>query len=660
MFTPEVIEGELLKVPSPKRTEAANVSRFISGFAAESIPASSYENLWDWSIQNPDEFWTAIWNFAEVKSHVEPTTVRIGAMPSATWFPGVSLNYAERALNRRDLHPAIIACSEVGTEEITYAVLVERVRKVAAGLRKLGVSRGDRVAAYLPSRIETVVAFLATASLGAIWTICSPDLGSQSVLDRFQQIEPKVLITVPNYLFGGRTFDRSRELGELVNGLPSLTATVLLSIEGTPDVDFETIGWDSLEADTDEALVFERVPFDHPLWVVYTSGTTGPPKSIVHGHGGIILEHHKLLRLHLDLSADDRFFWFTTTGWVMWNIVVGGLLVGMTIILYDGSPTSPTSEQLWDVTARTRATFFGSSAGFIHAAVKEGQVPTRDRDLTRLRSIGITGSPLSPAAHRWLYRVLGDELFVASISGGTDVCTAFIGASPLLPQRAGRLQAACLGVAAACFDENGAPVIGQVGELVVTQPIPSMPVRFWNDPGGKRYRQSYFDDFPGVWRHGDWVSFEDDGSSVIYGRSDATLNRGGVRMGTSEFYNVLDTMPEIQDCVVIDTTAAGTQTGQLILIAVLGTNIQWDDGLRNRITTRLKTALSPRHAPDAIFTIESLPHTLNGKRLEVPIRRLFLGQPLTSTVDVAAVDSLDALRSIDELAQAWLAQQREV
>ena len=415
------------------------------------------------------------------------------------------------------------------------------------------------------------------------------------------------------------------------------------------------VEWSSLLAATDTPLTTAAVPFDHPLWVVYTSGTTGRPKSIVHGHGGVMLEHHKLLRLHLDLTADDRFFWFSTTGWVMWNIVIGGLLVGVPIVIYDGSPTHPGPERLWDLAADTRATFLGLSAGFIHNAMRADHHPRSGRDLSAVRSVGVTGSPLAAAGYGWLLDRLGGDVFIASISGGTDVATAFVGCTPTLPVRAGSLQAACLGVDAVALDEAGNPVVGATGELVIRQPIPSMPVRFWGDDDGERYRSSYFDVYPGYWRHGDWVRFDPDGSCVVFGRSDATLNRGGVRMGTGDFYSVLDAMASVADAIVVDTTSAETPDGRLVLIVQPADGVVADDTFAAAIRSALRTALSPRHNPDDIVVVERLAHTLNGKRLEVPAKRLFMGVSLDEAVDASAVDDPEALRMLADAATAWRA-----
>lgn len=648
----DVREGDLLWSPSPERIARANVTGFARHAGRDGAEADPGE-LWRWSVEQPEEFWEQLRSWARIDLAGAGPVLDDAAMPGATWYPGASLNYVDQVLAHDGDRPALVAVDEGGGEVVvTYAQLVDQVSRCAAGLRRLGVGRGDRVAAYVPNRPEAVVAFLATASLGAIWTACSPDFGSRSVLDRFGQVGPTVLLAVTCSTFAGQVHDRAEVVRELADGLRATLRAVVCLDDGDLAAP-STIRWDELLGEH-APLEVEPVPFDHPLWVVYTSGTTGLPKSIVHGHGGIVLEHHKLLRLHLDLDDGDRLFWFTTTGWVMWNIVVGALLIGASAVLYDGSPAHPDTDRLWEVAARSRATFCGLSAGYVHASQRSGRLPGATHDLSAVEGIGVTGSPLSPSANAWLYEAVGPDAFVASISGGTDVCTAFVGSLPTLPVRAGHLQHACLGVAATSYDEAGREVRGTVGELVVTAPMPSMPVGFWGDDGPERYRSSYFEAFPGVWRHGDWVRFDDDGSCVVLGRSDATLNRGGVRMGSSEFYAVLDTIDEISDCVIIDTTSAGDEAGRLVLLVVVDREL--DEALTARIRASLRSSLSPRHVPDDIVPVAALPHTLNGKRLEVPIRRLFLGAPVAGTVDPSAIDDPAALAEVAALAARWRAQ----
>ena len=560
-------------------------------------------------------------------------------MPGASWFPGAELSYAEHALARRDDHPALIARSETRglehTTTVTYAELARQVAALRAGLIRLGVTRGDRVVAYLPNIPETVVALLATSSLGAIWSSCSPDFGTRAVVDRFSQLEPKVLLALDGYRFGGRDFDRTNELAEIERALPSLRATVVLPYlrpDATPARAGSRMSWAELASDP-APLQFTQLPFEHPLWVLYTSGTTGLPKGLVQSQGGILLEHLKSLALHQDLGADDRFFWFTTTGWMMWNYVLGILPLGGTAVIFDGSPAYPDMRTLWHFAADVGVTYFGTSAAFIQACMKATVALDRDA-LARVRAVGSTGAPLSPQGFTWIVDALGRSLPVGSVSGGTDVCTAFLQSCPLLPVRAGELQCAALGAKVEAYSAEGKPVVGEVGELVITRPLPSMPVHLWNDPDGTRYRASYFDVFPGVWRHGDWIRFNTDGSSVIYGRSDATLNRGGVRMGTSEFYRIVENLPDVKDSLVVEV---GGDDAELVLFVVLEPNVTFDDALRRRINETLRRELSPRHAPDRILAVPEIPKTLNGKKLEVPVKRLLMGQPLAGAVSEGSV-----------------------
>src|SRR5688572_29717155 len=600
----------------------------------------TYQDLWRWSVTDLDAFWSSIWDFFKVRSSRRYESV-LGrdTMPGASWFPGAELSYAEHALARRDDHPALIARSETRgldqTTTVTYAELARQVAAIRAGLIKLGVKRGDRVVAYMPNIPETVAALLATSSLGAIWSSCSPDFGTRAVVDRFGQLDPKVLFVVDGYRYGGRDFDRTQEIADIERSLSSLKATVVLPYL-RPDAPPRSASRMSCAELASESapLEFAQLTFEHPLWVLYTSGTTGLPKGLVHSQGGILLEHLKALALHQDLGADDRFFWFTTTGWMMWNYMLGVLPLGGTAVLFDGSPAHPDLETLWRFAADAGVTYFGTSAAFIQACMKAGVAPGRAGDLGRVRAVGSTGAPLSPEGFTWIVKALGRSVPVGSVSGGTDVCTAFLQSCPLLPVRAGELQCAALGAKIEAYSEDGAPVVGEVGELVVTRPLPSMPLYLWNDPDGTRYRESYFDMFPGIWRHGDWIRFNEDGSSVIYGRSDATLNRGGVRMGTAEFYAIVEGLPEIKDSLVVEV---GDDNAELVLFVVLAPEVTLDDPLRKRINDGLRRALSPRHTADRIFAVPEVPKTLNGKKLEIPVKRLLMGKPLAGAVSEGAV-----------------------
>ncbi len=553
-------------------------------------------------------------------------------MPGAEWFPGTSLNYAEHIFRGKDPAKLAIQHAAEGADlaEITWGELEERVATFAAGLRSLGVERGDRVAAYLPNSPEAVVGFLAAASIGAIWSSCSPDFGARSVIDRFAQIEPKVLLAVDGYTYGGKPFDRMDIVKGLEAEMPSLEHTVLvpyLDRGADPARLAHGIAWSDVAAKgAGAALEFDRVPFDHPLWVLYSSGTTGLPKAIVQGHGGILLEHLKKMHLHVDAQDGDRIFWFTTTGWMMWNFLVSMLLTEASIVLYDGNPGHPTLDTLWDLAAEAEITTFGTSASFLASCMKAGIEPSQGRDLSRLGAVGSTGSPLAPEGFEWVYEHVGRDTWLFSTSGGTDVCTAFVGGVPLLPVYRGELQARALGCAVEAWDEDGNALVGEVGELVITKPMPSMPVFFWSDPDGERYRSSYFEMYPGIWRHGDWIEITERGTAIIYGRSDSTINRGGIRMGTSEIYRAVLSLDEITDALVVDVPRPGTE-GWMPLFVVLREGETLDDELIKRIAARVREDCSPRHVPNEVHEVAEVPRTLSGKVLEVPVKRILMGTP---------------------------------
>jgi acetoacetyl-CoA synthetase len=648
---PAVREGELLWAPSQARQEGSRMAQYLRWLERErGLCFADYASLHAFSVRDLGAFWQSIGDYFGVGATRTAATAVTGVMPHVRWFEGAALNYAEHALRRRDDHPAIVFRSESGERsELSYAELSRLVARARSGLLRLGVGRGDRVAALAPNRPETLVLFLAAASLGAVFSSCSPEFGVGSVLDRFRQIEPKVLLATDVYVYGGKRFDRKQELDAIRAGLPSLGAVVRLGAsEGA------LLGWEEflgIEGETDE-LVFAQLPFEHPLWILYSSGTTGLPKAIVHGHGGILLEHLKALALHSDLGEKDRFFWFSTTGWMMWNFLIGGLLVGCTVVLYDGSPAQPDLYALYRLIDEERITYFGASAPYLLACQKAGITPSTQCELGTLRSLGTTGAPLPAQGFRWVYDHVKSDLLLASISGGTDVCTAFLLSCPLLPVRAGEIQCAGLGAKVEAFDERGRGVLGEVGELVLTTPLPSMPTGFWNDPGDQRRLESYFAVYPGVWRHGDWVKLTEHGGAVISGRSDATLNRGGVRMGTSEFYRVVEAMPEVADSLVVDTGGAGGENSKLWLFLVLRPGAMLDADLISRIKVALRRDLSPRHVPDHILSVPVVPRTLNGKKLEVPVKRILLGQDPSK---VASRDTLADGTSLDafvEIARA--------
>jgi acetoacetyl-CoA synthetase len=661
--------GETLWEPTERSVSDAKITHYAAWLADGRGPRlSGYDEIWRWSVAEPAEFWASLWDYFSVLGHRGDGTVLSGGpMPDVRWFAGTRLNYARNALRTAQAHPdrtAVIYRSEAGRSgTLSYSELAAEVARVRAGLRALGVTKGDRVAAYLPNTPEALIGLLAAASLGAVWSSCSPDFGPRSVIDRLAQISPKVLIAVDGYPYNGKWFDRRQQVADIVAELPGLDALITVdysaaagtgaggaaaAAETAGERGIRRLGWGALPggagAGSDE---FEDVPFTHPLWVLYSSGTTGLPKPIVHGHGGIVLEHLKSLALQHDLGTGDTFFWYTTTGWMMWNYLVGGLLVGATVVLYDGSATHPSSGALWRLAEQAGVTYLGTGAPYLLACMKAGLRPAGEHDLSRLRGVGSTGSPLPPEGFRWVYDAVAaanSDLILGSYSGGTDLCTGFVGPCPLLPVRAGVISGRCLGAKVEAYDGTGRPVTGEVGELVITQPMPSMPVGFWNDPGGKRYRDSYFADYPGVWRHGDWIMMLPDGGSIIYGRSDATLNRGGVRMGTSEFYRIVEALPEVADSLVIDTGRLG-QEGRLILYVVPADGCRLDEELAGRIRSALRSGLSPRHVPDEIHQVPGIPRTLSGKKLEVPVRKILLGTPAAEAADPDALANPEVLAS---------------
>jgi acetoacetyl-CoA synthetase len=644
-------EPEKLWEPPAALVERARISEYMRWLAAErGRELGSYEELWRWSVDDLDGFWASIWDFFDVQADGDPAPVLASReMPGARWFPGASLNYAEHVFRGKDdAGTAILHASELRElDKLSWGELRAQVAAVAAGLRRLGVERGDRVVAYLPNVPEAIVAFLATASIGAVWSSCSPDFGPASVIDRFAQIEPKVLFAVDGYRYGGKDFDRRDTVAKLQEAMPSLLHTVVVPyLDPGPDLsplrDAGTWG-ELLAAGAGAELRFERVPFDHPLWVLYSSGTTGLPKAIVQGQGGILLEHLKKLHLHVDSHPGDRLFWFTTTGWMMWNFLVSGLLTEAAIVLYDGNPGHPDMGVLWDLAERAGVTMFGTSAAYIAACMKAGEEPGAGRDLSRLKALGSTGSPLSPEGFDWVYEQLGADTWLFSTSGGTDLCTAFVGGVALLPVYRGELQARALGAAVEAWDETGRPVIDAVGELVVTEPMPSMPVRFWGDTDGSRYRDAYFEMFPGIWRHGDWIEITSRGTAIIYGRSDSTINRGGIRMGTSEIYRAVLDLDQIVDALVVDVPRPGTD-GWMPLFVVLREGAELDDELRREIARRVRSQCSPRHVPDEVFAIDAVPRTLSGKVLEVPVKRILMGTP---AAQAASRDSLANPAALD-------------
>ncbi|MFF5568956.1 acetoacetate--CoA ligase [Streptomyces sp. NPDC012623] len=650
---------EALWRPGPEWIAAAAVTRFQS-WAAERYGAPAeggYPALHRWSVDELETFWAAVADWFGVR-FATPYARVLGdrAMPGAQWFPGATLNYAEHALRTaedpaRAHEPALLYVDETQEQTpVSWHELRRQVAALASELRALGVRPGDRVSGYLPNIPQAVTALLATAAVGGVWTSCAPDFGARGVLDRFQQVEPVVLFAVDGYRYGGKEHDRTRTVADLRRELPTLRAVVHVPLLGTPAPEGALTWAELTEGHDDTAPVFEQVPFDHPLWVLYSSGTTGLPKAIVQSQGGILLEHFKQIGLHCDLGPEDRFFWYTSTGWMMWNFLVSGLLTGTTIVLYDGSPGFPSVDAQWGIAERTGTTLFGTSAAYVMACRKAAVHPGRDHDLSRVACVATTGSPLPPDGFRWLHDEVADDLWIASVSGGTDVCSCFAGAVPTLPVHTGELQAACLGTDLRAWDPQGRPVTGDVGELVVTNPMPSMPVRFWNDPDGRRYHDSYFAMYPGVWRHGDWITITDRGSVVIHGRSDSTLNRQGVRMGSADIYETVERLPEIRESLVIGVEEADGGYWMPLFVQ-LAADAVLDDALRDRIRRTIREQLSPRHVPDEIIEVPAVPHTLTGKRLEVPVKRLLQGTAPDHAVNPGSVDDIELLRFYENLAR---------
>jgi acetoacetyl-CoA synthetase len=658
MATP-ITEGMLLWEPSEQVKEQANIRRYMQWLEREKgLHFTTPQELWAWSVDKLEDFWVSLWDYFHIKASKPYETVLVERkMPEAQWFPGAQLNYTEHVFrNATNSRPAALFKSETQPlTEISWDELYQQVRNVAAALRGMGVQRGDRVVAYMPNIPQSLVAFLATASIGAIWSSCSPDFGTRSVIDRFQQIEPTILFAVDGYQYGGKIIDRRAIINELQQELPTLRKTIVVSnVFNEADIDInayrDAILWHDIPASTAD-LTYEQVPFDHPLWVLYSSGTTGLPKAIVQGQGGILLEHMKSLHIGMDMKEDDRFFWFTTTGWMMWNLLVGGLLLGIPVLMYDGSPAYPNMNALWQFAEQSGMTFFGTSAGYILGCMKAEITPGKTFNLSRLRGLGSTGSPLPPEGFQWIYDQIKHDLWLASYSGGTDVCSGFLGGCVLLPVYAGELQCRSLGARVEAFDDHGNALTDEVGELVITEPMPSMPLFFWNDPQGKRYRESYFEMYPGIWRHGDWVKITSRGSAIIYGRSDSTINRKGIRMGSSEIYRIVEDTPEVLDSLIIGIERPGGAY-YMPLFVVLKPGVALDDDLKARIRARIRANLSPHHVPDEIIAIPEVPRTLSGKKLEVPVKKLFMGIPLEKVISIDSMSNPQVMQYFIEFARS--------
>jgi acetoacetyl-CoA synthetase len=664
-----------LWTPSVEMVQGARITDFRRWVQdRRGLKFADYAELWQWSVDEIERFWADIWEYCGVRASVpyervladrgsEGSSSGRRQMPGARWFEGAQLNYAENLLEREHdpAETAVFHASELRPlGELTWGQLSEQVAALAEGLRSLGVGRGDRVAAYMPNIPEALIAFLASASIGAIWSCAAPEFGARSVVDRFAQIEPKVLFVVDGYRHGGKDFDRTEALQTIVAGLPTVEHGVMLAYlngaAGTDGLPGGLLWQELLERGSGAKPRYEQVPFEHPLWVLYSSGTTGLPKAIVHGHGGMLVEQMKKSQLHLDLRRGERMFWFTTTGWMMWNFLVGCLFADAAIVLFDGSPGYPDLGALWRLAEQAKITCMGVSAGFLASCEKAGVEPAKDFDLKALRGIGSTGSPLAPEGFRWVYEHVGSDIWLFSTSGGTDVCTAFVGGCPLLPVYEGEIQTRALGCAVEAWDEHGQSLTDELGELVLTAPLPSMPLFLWGDCDGERMRESYFDMYPGIWRHGDWIRITPRGGAVIYGRSDSTINRQGVRMGTSEIYRATSAIEEVVDALVVDIPRAGgpdsgpvdggvgTEELWMILFVVLRDGLLLEPELEVRIKQRIREDCSPRHVPNQVLQIDEVPRTLSGKVLEVPVKRILMGAVPS---EAASVESLANPHSLD-------------
>jgi len=638
---------KLLWQPSDTFKSASNITSYIEWLKKNDIAkVANYEELWQWSVDNIESFWRSIWDYFNITSTQEPQQVLSSyKMPQVEWFKGTKVNYTEHIFkNKTTEHPAILFKNETkGLIEISWLELEQKVNSFKYFLVSKGIGQGDRVAAYLPNIPEATIAFLATNALGAVWSSTSPDFGMSSVVDRFAQIEPKVLITVDGYRYGGKTFNRIEEIEQIIQQLPSLKEVVLIPyLNFNSTISFtNTTNWAKINMAIRTPLSFTRIEFNEPIWVLYSSGTTGKPKAITHSVGGVLLEHLKYLTFHNDVKSGERYFWYTTTGWMMWNYMQASLLCGATIVLYDGSPAYPEISAMWQFIEEAKITHFGTSAGFISASFSANVTPSKTFNLSSLRSIGSTGSPLSPENFDWIYQEVKPDVWLASISGGTDVCSAFVGGNPLLPVYSGEIQCRALGCKLKAYNEAGQPVLKQMGEMVITKPMPSMPIFFWGDADYKKYTESYFEMYPGIWRHGDWIEITKRNSVIIYGRSDSTLNRGGIRIGTSEIYRAVESLDYIKDSLVIYLDKDKQDYMPLFVVLKDGLNLK--DGIIKTIKTTIRKAYTPRHVPDKIIQITEVPYTISGKKMETPIKKILLGQPTEKVVSKDAMRNPEAI-----------------